>query len=102
MRLTRAYVYRGPYGNVTIQPGNTVRFLAIEGQNVRVQYGKDMLLIPAASTNLHELPPAPLVPGLDPSSLPAPLSAPPDPLAPPPTAKDSLFGTPKPAPIPGS
>ena len=99
IRLTKPAEVKLAFGKVVLPAGTTVKFLAQEGPWLRVQYINDAIYIPATSTNLSDLPPAPAAePGLMPAP---PTPTTPDPLAPPKPAKDSLFGDlPTPAPTP--
>lgn len=102
IRLTKSVEAKLAFGKAVLPPGTTVKFLSQEGAWLRVQYIKDTIIVPASATNVSELASAPsAAPGLmRPPSSPAT-----DPLAPPPAAKESLFGdlptTPLPAPKPG-
>ncbi len=97
IRLTKPAEVKLAFGKVVLPAGTTVKFLAQEGPWLRVQYIKDTIFVPATSTNVNDLPPAPAA---EPGLLPAPPAATaPDPLAPPKPAKDSLFGD-LPTPIP--
>jgi hypothetical protein len=86
------------FGLVKLPAGTVVRFVAQEGNLLRIRYGTETVTIPTTSTDFNDLPPAaPPVPGPVPPT-PAPLApAPtvaPGPATPPPappTSPTSLF-----------
>jgi hypothetical protein len=49
--LTKASEVQLPFGKLVLQPGTQLKFMASEGDNVRVLYGKDVLVLPASSTD---------------------------------------------------
>jgi hypothetical protein len=49
--LTKASEVQLPFGKLMLQPGTQLKFMASEGDNVRVLYGKDVLVLPASSTD---------------------------------------------------
>jgi hypothetical protein len=49
--LTKPAEVQVAFGKVILQPGTQLKFVASEGANVRVVYGKDVLVLPASSTD---------------------------------------------------
>jgi len=82
------------FGVVTLNVGTRVRFIALEGQNVRVNFNNNIILVPAIATDVdpNAIPPAPVV--APPSAPPAvPVPAPATATAP----KPAVPATPKPS-----
>lgn len=70
--LTKPAEVQLAFGRVILQPGTHLKFMASEGANVRVLYGNDVVVLPAASTDY--LAPsgaaaAPAKPAVSPNSL---------------------------------
>jgi hypothetical protein len=77
------------FGKVTLNTGTRVRFIALEGANVRVNFNNNVILVPSIATDIDPtaVPPAP-------ATVTAPLAPPaPAPVATPATPT----GTPKPS-----
>jgi hypothetical protein len=89
--LTQPVTVQLQFGKVTINSGTKVRLIAIEGQNVRVNFNNNIVLLPIASTDIDPAntvvaqPPAavltPVAPTPAPPATPAP-TAPMTPTAP--------------------
>jgi hypothetical protein len=101
IHLTKPTEVKLAFGKLVLATGTVVKFVAQEGPWLRVQFNKDTIYVPATSTNVNDLAPAP-APAAEPGLMPAPPTpTAPDPLAPPKPAKDSLFGDlPTPTPPP--
>ena len=67
-----------PNGQVSLPAGTVLRYLAMEGQNVRVSWNNNVFFVPAMATDLNEPVPAPSEPVATP---PAPGTAPATPAA---------------------
>lgn len=79
------------FGKVTLNTGTRVRFIALEGANVRVNFNNNVILVPSIATDIDPtaVPPAPA-----PATVTAPLAPP----APAPVATPAApTGTPKPS-----
>ncbi len=61
LTVTKSVAVQLQFGKVTLNPGTRVRFIAMEGQNVRVNFNNNVILIPAQATDVdpNALPPAP-------------------------------------------
>ncbi|HEX5177685.1 MAG TPA: GYF domain-containing protein [Chthoniobacteraceae bacterium] len=90
------------FGLVKLPAGTVVRFVAQEGNLLRIRYGTETVTVPIASTDFNDLPPAaPAVPGPVPPTpaplapaptvAPGPATPPPAPPTTPPTSPTSLF-----------
>jgi hypothetical protein len=84
------------FGRVKLTPGTVVRFVGQEGSLVRIRYGTEIVSIPAASTDVNDLPAAPSavpgpLPGTAAPTAPAPIPATPPPGTTPPSPPTSLF-----------
>lgn len=82
LTVTKAVAVQLQFGKVTLNPGTRVRFIALEGQNVRVNFNNNVILIPALATDVdpNALPPAPATvnvpqPAIAPAPAPAPAPA---------------------------
>ncbi len=83
-----------PFGRAKLPPGTLIKIVAVEGTNLRIRYGPDIIVVPISSTDFQ----APAAPAPAPSTATAPAApATPDPLAPPPAAPGApATGTVKP------
>jgi hypothetical protein len=72
LKLTRPFPFQSAYGKMTLPAGTIVKFVARDGNNVRVNYMNTILTVPVASTDLaaDAAPPAAVPP-------PAPVNTPP-------------------------
>ncbi len=60
LTITKPVTVQLQFGRVTLSIGTHVRFIAAEGQNVRVNFNNNVILIPAAATDVDApAPPAP-------------------------------------------
>ena len=61
------------FGKVTLNPGTQVRLIALEGQNVRVNFNNNIVLVPISATDVDPAntvvaaPPVPLIPAITPT-----------------------------------
>lgn len=83
--LTQPVTVQLQFGKVTLNPGTRVRLIAIEGQNVRVNFNNNIVLVPVNATDLD---PTNTVIAAAPATLPpsAPANAPTPPAPASPTA----------------
>jgi hypothetical protein len=92
LTITKSVSVQLQFGVVTLNPGTRVRYIALEGQNVRVNFNNNVILVPAQATDVdpNALPPAPT---------PAPTAAPTVPVAPAPAPAPVAkpIGQPKPS-----
>jgi hypothetical protein len=82
LTITKPVAVQLQFGTVTLTLGTRVRFIAMEGGNVRVNYNNNVILVPAIATDVDPsaLPPAPT------AALPPPPIAPAVPVLPKPAA----------------
>jgi hypothetical protein len=74
-------------GQVTLPAGTVLRYLATEGQNVRVSWNNNVFFVPAMATDVNEPIPAPVEPAANPQ---APGTAPATPATTPKKPSDDL------------
>ena len=78
VKLTQGIGVMLPNGQVSLPAGTVLRYLAMEGQNVRVSWNNNVFFVPAMATDLNDPVPAPSEPVATP---PAPGTAPATPAA---------------------
>ena len=68
LTITKPVQVQLQFGKVTLNAGTRVRFIALEGGNVRVNFNNNVILVPAPATDVdpNALPPAPAAPQLPP------------------------------------
>ncbi len=73
LTITKPVTVQLQFGRVTLSIGTRVRFIATEGQNVRVNFNNNVILVPSAATDVDAPAPAapPAAPAAAPSAIPA-------------------------------
>ena len=77
LTITKPVAVQLQFGRVTLNTGTRVRFIALEGQNVRVNFNNNVILVPAIATDVdpNALPVAPAVAPTPTTTPPAPAPA---------------------------